>query len=527
VERICFVRYCSDTMTVVAVEENTKGSSKISSDLLGSQHGEENGLRRMKWQQAAFNIFFNMFGASQIPFAMSQMGWTWGPIIFILLSLCAWWSGHILTTCCIQSNCYTWGDLGTKAFGKCGGWLVAIVQTSGLVLTGALQTQGAGGLWGQSFPSAGLCTWWWIMVNAIPLIIFFQIPSFGGSWMIVFATVITLISVIWQQALYFILMGVHGGYPHTCYGGQTFSTIVSATCNMVFSFGVKSILPEMMREMKDPYEMHKSWAWSQAVALPLYALYGFIGFALYGVFNQNAGFTLQFDASPAVLSYTIFSLVGNILPGVYGQLCVFLKVELGLGVLPTDWWTVSNPSENKVPKIPPVLFRFFFRSGVVVAYVIVAEAVLDVGLGFFSGFVGAVCMTAFSFYLPWIVYWRLCHNNMSVAMKVVCAFWGFLGAAVAVAGAVTSVQQMSSMAGGIFVFQQSHCAENAFYVGQYSGGDTPAALHSEGAFSFDQGPSSFYEQYYLPTCEGKNGISIGCGQIQSAVAPNGTSCSPF
>lgn len=249
-------------------------------------------------------------------------------------------------------------------------------------------------------------------------------------------------------------------------------------------------------------------------------LSGFVGFYLFGIFNQNAGFSLQFDASPAVLSYTIFSLVGNLLPGVYGQLCIFLKVELGLGVLPSDWWTVSNPQENRCPKIPPVIFRFLFRSGVVVAYVIVAEAVLNVGLGFFSGFVGAVSMTAFSFYLPWLVYWRLCHNTMSFGMKLVCAFWGLLGIAVAVAGCVTSVQLMSDMSGGIFVFDQSHCAENAFYIGQYSGGNTPAKYRHSGAFSLDQGPGSFYQEYYQPICLSSN-IDISCAQISTPI-PNMT-----
>merc|ERR1719409_1904121 len=104
--------------------------------------------------------------------------------------------------------------------------------------------------------------------------------------------------------------------------------------------------------------------------------------------------------------------------------------------------TVSNPGENRFPRVPPVMFRFLFRTGVVIAYVIVAEAVLDVGLGFFSGFVGAVSMTAFSFYLPWMVYWRLCGDRMSMGMKLVCLLWAVAGIAVAIAGCYTSIQQM-------------------------------------------------------------------------------------
>merc|ERR550532_2269848 len=106
--------------------------------------------------------------------------------------------------------------------------------------------------------------------------------------MMVFATGITMVSCVWQQILLIIFMFKYGKYPYTCYGGQTMSTIITATCNMVFSFAVKSIIPEMMREMTNPREMHKAWACSQALALPLYGFYGFVGFYLYGIFSQNA-----------------------------------------------------------------------------------------------------------------------------------------------------------------------------------------------------------------------------------------------
>lgn len=168
---------------------------------------------------------------------------------------------------------------------------------------------------------------------------------------------------------------------------------------------------------------------------------------------------------------------------------------------------------------------FFFRTGVVVAYVIVAEAVLDVGLGFFSGFIGAIAMTAFSFYLPWLVYWRLCHNRMSVGMKLVCAFWGILGIAMAIAGVVASVQQMSGMAGGIFKFQQSNCGENSFYIGRYSGGNTPKDLRDHGAFSLDEGPGSFYHDYYMPACGGPK-VLINCAQISGPTPPVHGTCAP-
>ena len=35
--------------------------------------------------QAAFNIFLYMFGATQIPYAIAQMGWAWGAVFMIAM----------------------------------------------------------------------------------------------------------------------------------------------------------------------------------------------------------------------------------------------------------------------------------------------------------------------------------------------------------------------------------------------------------------------------------------------------------
>jgi len=123
-------------------------------------------------------------------------------------------------------------------------------------------------------------------------------------------------------------------------------------------------------------------------------------------------------------------------------------------------------------------------------------------------------MTAFSFYLPWMVYWRLCGDRMSMGMKLVCLFWAVAGIAVAIAGCYTSIQQMGDMSGGLFKFQDSHCAENSFYIGIYSGGDT-VNTNGAGAHSLDQGNNSFYKNYYLPACHGTGGEYQLCSTFRT------------
>jgi len=341
---------------------------------------------------------------------------------------------------------------------------------------------------------------------------FFQIPSFGGTNIMKYATYLTVICVVWRMILYFSLMGYHGKYPYTCYGGQTLTSTLTGTCNMIYTFSVTNVLPEMMREMTNPREMHRSWFISQCFAMPLFMVFGFWGFYLYGVFNQQATFSVQFPAtSTALMVYNIFALVGNLLPSVYNQLAVFLKVELQLGVMPTDWWSMSFPELAILPRVPPVVFRFFFRSTVLAIYVLTAMAFLSDGIGNIQGLVGALSVAAFSFYLPWVMYWRVHRHEMRVSMKVACAFWFTLGFGAAVAGAVASGMEMMKMSGGFFTFPQSICGANSFYMGVWGGGGVKKNPLHDGAFSDRKGPGSFHDTFYAATCRA-DGIRIDCAQ---------------
>ena len=43
-------------------------------------------VRQCTRNQAAFNIFLYMFGATQIPYALGQMGWAWGSVFMVAMS---------------------------------------------------------------------------------------------------------------------------------------------------------------------------------------------------------------------------------------------------------------------------------------------------------------------------------------------------------------------------------------------------------------------------------------------------------
>jgi len=472
-------------------------------------------MRRGSWQQSAFNIFFNMFAASQIPYAFSQMGWTWGLIILTSVTISHWWSGHLLVDACIKARCYTWADLAEAACGRFGGSVVGMLQTVNFLITGIVQTQGAASQWQQAFPGIPLCSWQWILVNAAPYLLFMQIPSLNGSSLLQAATLLTVVSTVWQMAVYAILIPGFGRYPYVCYSGQTATTVLSAASNMVFTFGVKSILPEMMREMTDRREMHKAWTTANLAAMPLYWMVGLAGFWAFGVFNSGSSLLLNFKACGLVRAYLISAAILNYLPITLGQIVLFLKAELAVGVLPTDFWSASNPGINTFPRIPPVLFRFLFRLFVVGCYVLFAEMFLGFGIQNFVSLVGAVAICAFSFYLPYIYYLCL-HPQASLCKKAACIAGAAFGLALSVGGIYFTLKQIATMqTAGLFT---GACHQNSFFVGQYTFSGY-AGDPADGGYSSRQGPGSFHDTIYQATC-GPHG-SIECGQFDACCRVEG------
>ena len=86
---------------------------------------------------------------------------------------------------------------------------------------------------------------------------------------------------------------------------QTPSSILSAAANLVFTFGSHALIPEEVREMTVPSEFYRSYNWAYAFVVPLYFLFGFVGFWAFGVFNSGANLLLNFHDTAAVKSVRV------------------------------------------------------------------------------------------------------------------------------------------------------------------------------------------------------------------------------
>ena len=402
-------------------------------------------------------------------------------------------SGVLLTDICVKKQVYSWPAIGELACGLPGRIGVEILQTVNIFLTGILVTQAQGAFWQQAFEDVPLCLSTWIFISTATFAMFLQIPSFAGSLPMRVATAITVTLTAWRVVLFFVEIPLNGQYCHVCHGGQTVTTILSAAANLVFTFGSHAIMPEEVREMRVPEEMYSAYNWAYGVAIPFYFLIGFLGFWAFGVFASGSNLLLNFPDSPEIRAYLIPAAILLYLPVSYGSILLFLKVELRLGILPTDWLTVSNVPVNRVSFIPPVLFRLIFRCSVVGIYLLFAQMFIGFGLGNVTSLVGSIAICALTFYLPFVfhmvVFWDE-FRGFKGALKVV---WYALniafGILLSAGGIYFTVQQIAESEGGELF--QAPCMENSYFFG----GD-----NSRGNAYLCDNTTEYFQNFFVPTC---------------------------
>ena len=110
----------------------------------GESTADDTSPRECTRNQAAFNLFLYMFGATQIPYAIGQMGWYWGAFFMASMSVSSYHSGYLLSDICVRRKLHSWPAIGQYAFGRTGMLAIELLQTVNFFLSGIVQTQGAG-----------------------------------------------------------------------------------------------------------------------------------------------------------------------------------------------------------------------------------------------------------------------------------------------------------------------------------------------------------------------------------------------
>lgn len=238
--------------------------------------------------------------------------------------------------------------------------------------------------------------------------------------------------------------------------------ILSGITGIMYAFGGHGLYPELMREMKEPERWRTVVMWTFGIVVPMYFAVGLLGYYSYGG-NARANINLNYPRNTANLLSLVAQTIQEAYFVVVPALVVLLQAELALKVDPTvyckrlapeaqrelavesaplqDWQPSSyagmldrtltrikaeqeNESEEIESRfqdwrhvlsmrscgVPPVLFRFIFRSLFLVSQAGIAILLLggdgDILLSIQS-LAGAIGFAALTYFLPLFFGWMM------------------------------------------------------------------------------------------------------------------------
>jgi len=225
--------------------------------------------------------------------------------------------------------------------------------------------------------------------------------------------------------------------------------------------------------------------------------------------------------------------LGEIVPS--GYLCVrlpsyhvrtdrsFPQSRIGVGHFADRLLDGIEPQYELTSNDSPRRLSIFFRLSFVTFYVLLAEMFLGFDIQNCVSLVGAIAICAFSFYLPYIYYWRL-HPDTSTGKRFALRIGFLFGVSLSLGGIYFTIDQMGQMqTAGLF---SGACHENSFFIGRYTFSGYLGSPN-DGGYSRSRDPGSFYDTIYKATC-GSAG-DIDCGQFDACcqVVRGAVVCSPL
>ncbi|KAF8636277.1 hypothetical protein AX17_003668 [Amanita inopinata Kibby_2008] len=298
-------------------------------------------LRLASWASVFYLITTDILGPFNAPFAISQVGWVPGIILYFFMGAVALYTGLILWRLFVNLDSLhyplkTYADIAERIFGRAARHVCTVLQTLQLVVNVGTICLGNGQALSQVSKDR-LCFSIAILVWALLGMIIGQIrtlKSFG--WL--------ANSAVWiNLSIIFISMGfvAHSppnfeaamkslGVPRGPVVTAKFVSLplfskINGIMNMVFAYGGSMIFPEIMAEMRRPMDFWKGLTLAQLVIFSAYLLYGAFVYGFQGQFTLPLAFQ-------GVSKYS-WQSVGNVLSLVTGIIAAGLYGNIGIKVI--------------------------------------------------------------------------------------------------------------------------------------------------------------------------------------------------
>jgi len=359
-------------------------------------------------------------GPFSAPFAISQIGWVPGIVMYVVMGIMALYTGLILWRLFVRldSERYplrSYGDMAERLFGRAARHVVNILQSIQLVVNVATICLSNGQALSQ-ITNAKLCFSVCIVIWAIVGFVIGQIRTLKNyGWLANSAVWINLVIIFTSMAF------VAHSPPNFAAAKSAFDLdpgpIVTAKftslplflkvngiMQMVFAYGGAMIFPEMMAEMRRPMDFWKGMTLAQALIFSAYLLYGCFVYAFQGQFTQ----VLAYQG----VSKHAWQNVGNILSLITGIIAAGLYGNIGIKVayinIIEGWFNGPRLMTPKGRMIWTVMVCVYWSLAFVIGSAIPQVQTI-------SGLIAAIAIMQFTYSFPPLM--RLGYDVITDAMS--------------------------------------------------------------------------------------------------------------
>ncbi|PRT55647.1 N amino acid transport system protein [Wickerhamiella sorbophila] len=373
-------------------------------------------LRAAKIYSVFFLITTDILGPSNAPYAIAQMGYVPGVILYVLFGCMAAFGGYLLNRafCRLDSNNYpirTFSDLAARCIGYWFRYPFAILQFIQMIMNVGLILLGTATAVAEVIVQYHGHNTFCFVVNILVWALFgmllgqiktlhrFAHIANSAVWMNIAICIITMVAAATTTPYYSIFWANYGhDYPYNttdilryAITPGTLSTRIAGMNNMVFAWGGATIFCEVMAELKRPMDFWKGMICGQALILVVYLFFGLFVYSYWGQWSYvtaNLGIAKQG-----------LQVAGNILSIISGLLAAVLYGNVGIKVLYQGFLV----ADFNFPKLTTKKGTIYWAIAVVIYWAvafIIGTAIPSISA--LVGIIGAFCIFNFSYTFPFM-----------------------------------------------------------------------------------------------------------------------------
>jgi len=376
-------------------------------------------LRLASWASVFYLITTDILGPFNAPFAISQVGWVPGVVLYFVMGVMALYTGLILWRLYVRLDSVryplkTYADIAERIFGRSARHIVNILQSLQLMVNVATICLGNGQALSQ-IANFKLCFSVCIVIWSFVGLIIGQIRTLKNyGWLANSAVWLNLLIIFTSMgfvshslpnyAAAQTSLGVPPGPVVTVkFGTLPLFSKVNGIMQMVFAYGGAMIFPEMMAEMRRPMDFWKGMTMAQALIFVAYLMYGCFVYAFQGQFTLPLAFQGVSKFSWQTLGNVLSLITGIIAAGLYGN--IGIKV-IYINII-EDWFHGPRLMTPKGRVIWTILVCLYWSLAFVIGSAIPQVQTI-------TGLIAAVAIMQFTYSFPPLL--RLGYDVITDAM---------------------------------------------------------------------------------------------------------------